>query len=182
MRGRVLVYVAFSVLAMSFLAWGSVFLLVYDIGGRIAVHASKMAAQEAASAQDATNLKMHSLVSDTLAQRTALSDLVSTDVVGIAAQIQNAGKAADTTTTIGAATPVPIQGNTAGIHAIEFLVQSNGTFPQIMKAAQLFETLPLPSSVQELDYEQIPPSGTQKVGSWQLSARIRVYTTADISS
>lgn len=182
MRGRALVYLAFGVLAISFLAWGSVWLLTYDISGRIAAHTATLAAQETQGVRDSANLKMHSLARDTLAERIALSGLVNTDVVGIAAQIQAAGKSAGTATVIGAATPVAIGDNSAGVHAIEFIVQSNGTFAQVMKAARLFSTLPLPSSLQDLDLEQTPAEGAQKTGPWQLSARIRVYTSADISS
>ena len=114
--------------------------------------------------------------------RAALDQLVGTDVVGIANAIQTAGQSAGTKTIIGSATALSPQNKTSGVSSLEFVIQSTGTFAQVWRAAQLFGALPLPASVEELDFEEIPGAGAAASGSWQLTARIMVLTSAQVSS
>ena len=181
MRNTSLTSVAFVVLVLAIAAWVGVWFLFSDVSGRSSERAQSLSSAAVKNSQQANAIETVALASDTLSQRTALDHEVSTDVVGIADGIQSASKAAGVITTIGSASANGAPNTASGTTALVFVVQSTGTFAQVWRAAQLFETLPLPSTVQELDFEQLPNS-IAKNGSWQLTARIEVLTSSRISS
>lgn len=177
---RPLVPVAFVVFALSLAAWGGVWFLFSDISGRLAARADALSSAGQQASQQGSEIALHALVADTVEGRAQLDAAVDTDVVGIAGAINAAGKSAGARTTIGSASVVASASST-GVSELEFVVQATGTFAQVWRTAELFQTLPLPSSASELDFEQIPnaaPSGAL----WQLTAHIDVLTSAQVSS
>ncbi|HEV3244837.1 MAG TPA: hypothetical protein VG102_00580 [Candidatus Paceibacterota bacterium] len=183
---RSLAPISFAVLILALAAWAGVWFLFSDISTRLTAHAEALSQTDVQSTERASAIALHALVADTVPGRAQLDADVNTDVVQIANQINAAGKAAGVQTTIGSASVVsasqagglPAQ---AGVNELEFVVQSTGSFKQVWRAAQLFETLPTPSSVSQLDFEQLPNSG-KGAPLWQLTTHIDVLTSAQISS
>jgi len=71
------------------------------------------------------------------------------------------------------------------LRAVSFLVEAEGSFAALMRTAELFETLPLPSSVQNLELERalsLNESAGKTVALWRLTARISVFTSSEIPS
>jgi hypothetical protein len=157
-----------------------VWFLFSDVSARLGARTQADFSANEQSAQQGNAIELHALVTDTATERAALDTSVDTDVVGIANQIEAAGKAAGTQTTIGSASVVGPAGVQSGVNELEFVVQSTGSFQEVWRAAQLYQTLPLPSTVSELDLEEIPDGG--KTVLWQLTADIDVLTSAQISS
>jgi hypothetical protein len=170
-----------GVLVLALLAWAGVWFLFTDVSGRLNERAQTLSSAAVQNVQQESAIEVTALTSDTSAQRAALDDEVGADVVGIANQIQSAGKSSGATTIIGSASAAGAPNAASGVSQLDFVVQSTGTFDQVWRAAQLFENLPLPSSVQELDFEQFP-GASGKGDSWQLTADIEVLTSSAISS
>jgi hypothetical protein len=177
-RSLTLLSIVAFVLALA--VWAGVWFLYTDVSNRLSDRANALFDQNLQSTQRASAIAQHALVSDTAAQRTQLDAAVATDVVGIAGDINAAGKAAGTQTTIGSASVVA-SSQAAAVNELEFMVQSTGSFQQVWLAAELFQTLPVPSTVTEIDLEELPTSGKQ-APQWQLTADIDVLTSAQISS
>jgi hypothetical protein len=181
MRGSSLTSVSLLVLVLAVAAWVGVWFMFSDISGRLNSQTQLLSRAAVKNAQQQNAVETTALAADTAAERASLDGEVATDVVGIANQIQNAGKAAGVTTDIGSASTNGATNMTSSTTELVFVVQSAGTFAQVWRAAQLFETLPLPSSVQELDFSQ-SPSDAGKSSIWQLTAHIEVLTSSQVSS
>lgn len=169
-------------LAVALAAWCAVGFLFFDASSRLAASAQSLSSADAQSAQNVNATQVEALASETAADRAALQGDLAPDVVGIADQIQAAGQAAGTQTTIGSASVADVSGLPSGVTALEFVVQSDGSFAQVLRAAQLFETLPLSSSVINLDFEEAPGGTTLRSGQWQLTTQLEILTTAQLSS
>ena len=182
MRRPLLTYLSFAALLLALCAWAAAIFFLSDISSRLTARAQALSSSSIQNAQQVNLIELHAIAQDTASGRAALDQLVGTDVVGIANAIQTAGQTAGTKTIIGSATALSHQDKTSGVSSLEFVVQSTGTFAQVWRAAQLFGTLPLPASVEELDFEEMPGTGAAANGSWQLTARIMVLTSAQISS
>lgn len=172
---------SFVAFAVGLAAWAGVWFLFSDVSARLADRAQSLSDTSAQSAQQSDQIALHALVADTAQTRTQLAGAVDTDVVSIANDIDAAGKASGAQTTIGSASIITPAGSPQGLNELEFLVQSTGSFAQVWRAAQLFETLPLPSTVNQVDFEQLPNSG-KGPSEWQLTAHIDVLTSAQVSS
>jgi len=177
---RSLKILSFVTFAAAIAAWAGVWFLFSDTSTRLMDRASTLSTLSSQSSQQANTIAVHALVSNSTTQRQQLDTDISTDVVGIADQINAASQAAGVHTTIGSASVVGTSA-AAGVNELEFIVQGTGSFQQVWRAAQLFQTLPLVSQVSELDFEEVP--GTVKGASqWQLTAHIQVLTNAQVSS
>lgn len=177
---RSLTIFSFVLLIAAIAAWIGVWFMFSDTSSRLTDRSSALSTLSSQSSQQSKAIAVHALVSDTTSQRQQLDADVSTDVVGIANEINAASQSAGVQTTIGSASVITTS-TAAGVNELEFVVQASGTFQQVWRAAQLFQTLPLASQVPELDFEQLPSSG-KGATQWQLTAHIDVLTNAQVSS
>jgi hypothetical protein len=185
MRGKTLSYLSWGACALALVACGAAGFVAWDVSSRLSSRQTLESSAQVEAAQQTSAVRIHALAADTQTQRGELQGLVQTDVVGIASAIQAAGNLAGASTKIGAASSEDRSASApSDLNALDFVVEADGTFAQVFKAAQLFETLPLPSSVGELDFERVPEQsgGGPARGPWELTARIRVLTEAAISS
>jgi hypothetical protein len=177
---RSLTVVSFVLLIAAIAAWVGVWFMFMDISSRLTDRSTALSTLSSQSSKQSSAIAVHALVSDTTSQRQQLDADVSADVVGIANQINAASQSAGVHTTIGSASVITTSA-AAGVNELEFVVQASGTFQQVWRAAQLFQTLPLASQVSQLDFEQMPSSG-KGPAQWQLTADIDVLTSAQVSS
>lgn len=181
MRRRSLTLLSLIALALALAAWCFVGFLFFNASASLASNTQSLSSVDAQNVQNENAAQTAALASETAAQRSALQGVLAPDVIGIANQIQSAGKTAGTQTTISSASVASVSGLPAGVTALEFVVQSDGSFAQVLQAAQLLETLPLSSTIAEFDFEQAPGSSPGS-GQWQLTTGIEVLTTAQVSS
>jgi hypothetical protein len=171
-------------------AWIGVFMYAAWITEKLDARSSQTANAQSISEREIADVRIHTLARDTLNQRTQLEGLAHFDVISVADTIEGIGKIAGVKLTIGSATSEstkPKKGATGGaqLHAVSFVVEASGTFSALMYAAALLETLPVPSSVESLEFEHVPLSAVSESAAssgWRLIARIRVVTASDISS
>jgi len=188
MRTQNIAMFAWTAVAAAAALWTGVFMYAAWISAERDAGMSQAADAQSVSEREIANIRLHALVRDTENLRTQLEGLARADVIGIANTIDSIGKIAGVTLKIGAATPestVQKRGtvNTSVLHAVGFVIEADGTFPSLMHAAALLESLPTLSSVQGMEFEHTPLSGSSasaKSAPWHLTARIRVLTAVDI--
>lgn len=181
----------FSMKHLSFISWVALFLTLCalfaeglfawniqnDEGNRAA---ALLSAEQSSAVQD-SSVRMHAIAQDSAPERAALSGLLGSDVVVIVTQLEGVGKTAGVTLKLSGALPeTPPAGLSGGssIQAVGFAIEADGTFAALMRAIQLFETFPVPSSVERLDMQHATTGG----GSWHLSLYIKVLMDASSSS
>ena len=176
---RSIMYIALAALLLALCAWGAV---LYG-ASEIRHLASKRAEQAIAAGREfdrtAYAQRIAALAADTEGDRMRLGELLQADIVTIIDIIEAAGKSARVTVRVSDALPAGGAEALPGggeLQAVEFIVQTTGTFSSLMQAATLFEQLPLPSSVQQIELER--STGEQSTVPWRMTTRIRVLTTA----
>lgn len=175
----------------AFSAWAAVFMYAAWLSAQLDAQRSQYTDAQTVSEREAATARLHSLARDTQNLRMQLDIIARPDIVGIADTIDSLGKIAGVTVRIGEAIPEAAPGKRTAsstppvLHGVGFVVEANGNFQSLMHAAALLAALPSLSSLQSLDLEHVPSSAAGRSGAsgtWHLTARIRMLTTADISS
>lgn len=173
-------------LVLSCVAWGGVWFLFSAVNAAAATHTQTQASVESASARNAAKARMRALALDTADKRARLVELVHVDVIAAAKLIESVGPAAHVSLKVSSASEEQANlGSTSGhpLRAVGFSIDAVGSFADIIKAAELIDTLPLPIVSQQFDILQLPsdPSG-KSAPQWQLTERIRLFTDNALSS
>jgi len=110
--------------------------------------------------------RLRSTIQGSEEERAALENVLQITILDAVETIESAGKQAGASSvTIGEATPISSTPN--GISRVSVVVNAEGTFPALMRAVQVYESLPMPSKL-----EQFEITKADKI--WRLTARIRV--------
>ena len=189
MKMRNIGILALAASAAAIAAWAAVFMYAAWISAQLDALKSQTADVQSVSERDIVSIKVHALARDTKNLREQLDGLTHSDVIGIADTLDSIGKIAGVTLRIGSAAQEPAEkkkgaaDSAPALHAVSFVVDAVGTFSSLMHAAALLENLPLLSSVQSMEFENLSSlndSGSAKSTAWHLTARIRAVTAADI--
>lgn len=177
---------AWFALAACIGAWTGVWFLNSAIADAAAARENERVTADQRLTRDAALARAQALIDDTAEERARLSQLVSVDVVAAANTIESIGSASGATVKVVSANPETLPSTNASVaplHAIGLVVSADGSFAAVMHAAALLETLPFPAVIEQLDLTLIPDDGTaKKQPHWRLSERVRLLTTAVISS
>jgi hypothetical protein len=173
--------VAYALLALALLAWGGIYVASSSVRASATALSSDVASTQAQEDRLAYQKRLAALAEDTQVERASLETLVSRDLVSIVNQLEATGKPLGLAVVVsdaqasGALQDLPGGGS---LRTITFIVESQGTYASLMRLEGLFENLPLASTVDTLELQALQSQQTP----WHLTARIRVYTTAPISS
>jgi hypothetical protein len=178
---------AWAAVTAAVAAWIGVFMYDSWISAQLEARSSQTTDVQSVSEKEVAAVRLHVLARDTANQRTQLDSLTNTDIISVADIIEGIGKIAVVQLKIGAATPettVQKKGaaNTPASSIVGFVVEASGAFASVMHAAALLESLPVPSSVQNLEFENIMSSSDAKSSksTWHLTARVRVLIASGI--
>ncbi len=156
------------------------------IGAQDSLRAEKKAGLDEKASLHAAALRIHALARGTNAERAKLDDIARVDIIEMLESIEQVGRDAGISIEIGQAIYTPDSKFGSKVRSVLFVAEGTGSFTKVMHAAALFESLPRPSFVDELEFEMIPmsASGSKKssAGVWNLVIRIRFISTAEISS
>ena len=162
--------------------WGTIGYVVWTISSQGLVYTSGTANEERDLKQQAEALRLQTLVRETKNTRMGLEEIARAEVVGMLDSVESAARDAGIPITIGQAVSAP--SSASPVRAATFLVEAEGTFAQIMHAVALLESLPIASSVAEVQLEKLSGSGASDrysaSGPWHVVVRMRFLTTADI--
>ncbi len=169
--------------ALAILSWGAVVFAANLIETTAVQRSNDSIAALTKANQAALNKRVQALAESTKDKRAELSAIAGADVVPIIDLIDAAGKSAAIQATVSDAAVTGTQqldksGDT--LRAVVFNVQGSGTFVQVMHAAELYEKLPLLSSIDQMDIEKVQ-SSDPKLPPWHISVRIRVQTLISVS-
>ena len=174
---------AISVVVLALAAWGLVGYFAWTITRDEDKRVMDGREAQLVAIQNAQAIRTHALALDTATDGAKLKNLLDLDVVSVSNMIEEAGRSAGVKVKLGNAQPE--RGATSDgltIRAVGFIITADGKFSELLRAARLFEALPIPSSVTRLDIERAPASFGGAPSAWHLNAYIRVLTTSDISS
>lgn len=180
-------YLVWILFPAAVLAWAAVGLFAWIIATDEVDRALYVQVMQETESKEAIATRLHAIVQDTAEQRAQLDSILRMDVVSIVDMIEEVGKAAGVRITVSNAIPENVPPSQAaggaGIIATGFVVEAQGRFSTLMRVVQLFETLPIPSTLGRLDMERTAKPGNLGTSdTWRMNAYIRVLTTADISS
>src|SRR3989344_6080676 len=178
-------YVSWVATLLAFLAWGGGGFLAWSVSVAETTRPSEEASFEEKASKIDTTLQLRALARETKDLREALETLTHVEVVSIVEAIEAVGR--DTRTSLkvdqvtaghplGAASP-----SAPSIRPVSIAIEAEGSFEALLQAAALLHALPIPSEVEQMRFEHLPPGADTKKGTWQFSARIQVLTTAAIS-
>lgn len=176
--------IAYGSLALALIVWAALLGGSFHLMSSAQERAQAAATLQADAAKRAYTARLAALAQDTSTQRAALESLVQPDVVTIVNGIEAAGKKAGTDAQVtsaladGTATDLPGGGK---IQGVAFVVEAHGSYASMARLAQVYEKLPLASTVESVDLEKAVALGATSA-SWHLTIRIRVFTSAPISS
>jgi hypothetical protein len=175
---------AWIAVGVAIIAWALVGFFAWMVAEQSSTRASDQSSANAQAVQQAESAEIESLAGDTKDERMQLQSLANVDVVTIVDAIDQVGTDANVQISIGQAVPDQSSdsdtssGGTPPLHAVSFVVQGEGTFANLFKAITLFQSLPVPSTLEEVDLER--SAGGPSVPPWQLMAHIQAYTSANI--
>jgi hypothetical protein len=173
--------IAYALFLVALVTWGGVYLAAARMrADAVSLSASASNAQ-AQEDRIAYQKRIASLARETADERARVDDIVSLDIVSIVKKIEAAGKTLRLTVSVNDAQASGAAQELASgdsLHAVTFLVESQGSYAALMQLEELFENLPLASSVDGLELQSLEGAAMP----WHLTARIRVFTTSAISS
>lgn len=173
-------YLAWFALLLAILLWGAVLYTAMAIRTEAIASADSAARSETQVDKAAYTQRIAALATDTAQERAALDTLVQSDIVSIIDIIEAAGKTARVQATVSDALPEGGAQEMPGgsqLQVVSFIVQAQGSFSSLMRAISLFEHLPLPSSVGQVELQYLSTTDS-RAQPWRMTVRIRVLTTA----
>lgn len=176
--------IAWTLLALAFCAWGA----VWYAGTLIVSEATALSVSAATAEQQLDRLayaqRLDSLAADTEAERNRLTSFTHADVISIINIIESVGKGGGVSAHVSDALPIGSPQMLPGdvpLQSIQFVVGAQGSFSALMRTVEALEHLPLPSSIDQIEFQRDAGSASKSV-TWRLTVRVRVITTAAVSS
>ena len=185
MKARNNTWIAWGCVLVAIAAWAGVAMFALAIQARVKARSSQLTKVESAATVANKALLLNTLARDTKDLRGQLDNLTQVDALGVVNIIEGVGKITGTKVTISNAlsnTELRQTNSTStpALHSLSFLVGVEGSFSALMRAAALFETLPVLSSVQSLEFERIVQTTRSKVAMWRMTAQIIVLSSSNI--
>ena len=154
--------------------WGLFGFLVWSLYAERAEYAKAQTAAGAAELRGESASRLRASVRDTENERAAIENLSKMSILRAVEIIEATGRQAGATeVSIGEATPLPpAKDMPAGLTAVVIVVNASGSFASLMREVSLYETLAMPSSLEQFELEKTG-------GSWSSTARIRVLLSLE---
>jgi hypothetical protein len=167
MKARTLIALGTLILALGL--WAGFGFLVWTLQSDRSEYASALTESAENSTRGEAAVRLRTTIRESEAERAALEDVFGVSILEAAETIEATGKQAGASSvSIGSATPLP--NSAKGLTNVSFVVNAHGSFAAMMRAVSLFETLPVPSIVEQFEI-------TKRENAWDLTARLR--TTID---
>ncbi len=169
--------------------WTGVILFSFLIGSMTDDITALQKSAQSKGDQQVVALKMHNLATELAPLRTQLESTLQTDPLALAGLITQSGKDAGVSLRVSdAATENLPQLSSAipGLAAVQatvvgFSAGADGSFDRLIRAAAFLETLPAPSTIQELDFSRAPHASGAAASTWHMDTHIQMLTASHIS-
>lgn len=168
---------------LAVLAWTGIWYLGNGILDAASARASTASSAQVQSDRAAYTQRIAALVADTRDDRATLENASEMHIVSIVTMIENIGTKTGITVKVnnaqsqGSAPELPGGGS---LNAFALAIEADGSFAQIMRTVQALESLPLPSSIEQLEIS-LNGGDPGKSHGWHLNARVNVFTASTAS-
>lgn len=180
MTSRTFSFGVWTMVVVAILLWTGFGLLVWKLGEERVRAVTQTADAVTMRERERVAGELSTLLRDTRAEREALDQLTSTDVLAAAATIESAGKAAGVKVSIEGASNQINGPQVAGFRTVVVIADAEGKISSLLKAAQLFESLTFPSLIESYELIADPIiSGKGSTGLWRMTTRIRILIPAE---
>lgn len=182
---------AWTLLFVALFAWIGVGYLAWEVNNMSVEREANIIAQKNASDAVSAATWIYTIAADTQTERTQLDGFIAVDPVAVVKSLTTAAKSIGVVVAITSAGPEEetVGASNSAPHAFGFITDSQGTFPSLMHAVDLFEALPAPSSIQQLELVRVVPLNSVASTStkttneqWHMSTHMRVLTSSLLSS
>lgn len=174
-----IIYLSWALLVASLLFFGAVY---YEAGAiQSAAESRANAASDAERQLDksAYSQRVHAIATDTKDERDQLDSYAHLDIVSTVQMLEDTGKSAGVTANVTDALPSGDAQDLPGgekLQTVSFSLLADGTYQNLIRAAMLYEQLPLASHVVQLDIERADAKDAK--APWHMTIRIRITTIA----
>lgn len=172
---------------LAILAWSGVALFAYELSHLQDAIVAEREDHIQQTGDRSYLAQVQVLSSQTSLDRAVLERIINVDPVSLVNHIETLESQIGVSMQIANASPSPLPGKlpaSAGeyTHAFTFDASAQGSFPSMMQALEILETLPAPSTVEnfELQQTQAAQGGGKPAVLWTLRARVLVLTTSNV--
>ena len=171
-------------LAVTALAWAGVVIFAWLILGMHDQRKQEQGSREQEVAQQTTAARTRALAQETAADRAALDAFTKVEVLSAVNLIESAGLPFGVHLHVRDAQPgsSAVKLPEGSLSTVGFIIEADGSFSALMRAAQILESLPIPTSIEQLDLGGVLGKKEATNDSWHLNARVRFFTSSNISS
>lgn len=159
-------WIAWVVLLLGLAAWMGFVGMLWLLNGERSAYAAALSERGDRKVRGDVQSKLRVVVRDTAQERAALESAVRIPIVTAVEIIEAAGKMAGVRS-LSILEASPQAASTKDISTVSVLVQAEGTFPSLVRAVALFETLPLATTVERIQFERFKDM-------WRISVQLRV--------
>lgn len=165
-------FTAWLSLILAFALWGVFGYLVWSLYGERTEYVEAATAAEESDLRGQSVARLRASVQDTEVERAALKSLLDVSVLRAVEVIETTGRQAGATeVSIGEASPQALSGKVpTGLTSVTIVVNLQGSFTAVMRAISLYETLTIPSTLQQFELEKLGDT-------WRATVRVRVFLT-----
>ena len=176
-----------AMLLVAIAAWVGVAYLAWSVYTMQANRGTLIRRSEQVATLKTIAARMHAVLQETVADRSALVTASKVDVLSVVNAIESVGMIAKVKLQVNGAQPGPeISGKngSVSIRPINFAIQTDGSFSSVMYVVQLLEALPFPTTITQLEIarSQLEEQGKNTSAPWHVNISLRLLTTAEISS
>ncbi|OGG58575.1 hypothetical protein A2765_02520 [Candidatus Kaiserbacteria bacterium RIFCSPHIGHO2_01_FULL_56_24] len=152
--------------------WCGFGLLVWTLYGERADFTRTQAAMEQDALRGESAARLHASVQDTATERASLESLLDMSILSAVEIIEKTGRQAGATdVSIGNASPLTGAATTKDLTPFSIVLNASGSFSSLMRAASLFETLTIPSTLEQFEME--------KTGnSWKSTIHLKILLSS----
>jgi hypothetical protein len=182
-RNSIIIF-SWVTLVIAILAWAGVVLFAWFVLQMLNNRDTLATSADQAITSQATTARMRALARDTVLERAQLETKAGVDVLDAVKLIEGiaSGNLTLRVSNVQEEKVVATAGGTA-LQAVSMVVDAEGSFAGLMRAVQMLETLPLPTTLQQLDIGRAPIGEKEPANvTWHMNVRLQFLTTAEISS
>lgn len=150
--------------------WAIFGYLVWTLPSERAAYATALSVASDNELRGESSSRLRAIVNDSKVERASLEGLLDLTILRAVEILETTGKQAGATkVSIGEATPVPPAANAPqGLSTVSIVVNLEGSFVALMRAISLYETLAIPSTLEQFEMEKID-------SSWRMTARFKIF-------
>lgn len=168
---RTTTWLALSSIVLAVAAWGAFVYGTMLLGSEREAYAVALEDKGRDEIRAEVRTRLRATVRDTEAGRNMLDSMTQYSIVEAVEAIEAAGGAAGVRN-ISISQAYPQETTAKNVSAVSVLARAEGSFTSLLRAVSLFETLPLPSVIEQMELQELEEG-------WALNVRLKVLLATE---